>query len=331
VPGPPTIGTRPPWLRDPAHGWRAGTLDRTLFAATADELARSEGFDIVARRFAEAWLQTQADHPELRAVFRNTPRYLLLVAAMVLHHRRDARDPASGITAGRLLEFFRHTARPAVSVSPGQVKAMLAHARLHGLLQPVAAHATLRADSRVRPLQPTPVLERTMQAWVAGFLRAIEPVPTLPLPLPAPAPTMLRTPGVVAEMFSYRLAAMREDGFVLFEGQPGLRWVLAHDQGYRVFLHLVRTTRPRPGGGAQSETSLAELARLSGASRGTVRNLLADARALGWFDDDPAGALKLNAAAWHTALHWVARELIWMHGLLGEAYANRYRLAARAG
>jgi hypothetical protein len=321
------LPTQPTWLTTPPHVWRAGALDRTALIAQADALARCAGFDNAAQRFATCWLQTQAEHPELRAVFRNTPRYLLLVASLVLHHRRDPVDPRSGITPGRLQGFFEHTASAAVAVGDGQVKAMLAHARLHGFLEPMATSNGVRGDARTRPLQPTALLQSTMHAWVMGFLRPMECLPELALP--DTPQNLLAVPGVVPEMFSYRMAALKEDRFVLFEGLPGLRWVLAHDHGYRLFLNLVRESRPQPDGSAVLKLSAAALARASGVPRGTVRNLLQDAASQDWFDGAPSapGAWRIRAPAWALARHWLARELLWMHGLVCAAHSRCASLA----
>jgi hypothetical protein len=305
----------PAWLRqDPQH-WRAGTLDRKALWAQVHTLAASAGFVPQAQRFARCWLQTQAEHPELRAVFRNTQRYLLLVASLVLHQRRDAAEPGSGITPGKLLAFFEHSALPALRCSPGQVKAMMAHARLQGLLKDDTAEAT---DGRVRPLVPTPLLQRTMASWVRGFVAAMDGV----LPLPARAPQVLTTPAVVARMFGYRLAALTEDRFVLLEGLDGLRWVMAHDHGYRVMLHLVLAAQPGAAGEpVPVPLSVSEIARTADVSRGHVRNLLDDAAAEGWWAGERSASdgLLITPERWATALEWIARELVWMHGLLRAA------------
>jgi hypothetical protein len=323
---PPAPG-RPPWLRDDPRFWRAGTLDRPGLQATAAALAREPGFDAWMRRFAECWLATQDMHPPLRAVFRNTPRYLLLVASLVLHHQRNPADPASGVTASRLLAFFDERVAPVLNTSAGQVKSMLAHARLSGFLQPQPGPA----DARLRPLQPSPLLRQVMSDWVAGFLRAMADVPGLTLPVP---PTeLLATPGLVAEMFSYRLSAVGQDRFALYEGQPPLRWVLAHDGGYRVYLQLLSVARPQADGSALAPLSAAALARRAGVSRGTVRNLMADAAHQGW-----QAAIGAEGAGWHAsadavavARHWVALELVWMHGLLLAAWTAQQGARPAAG
>lgn len=307
---------RPVWLNDDPRHWRPGTLDRAGLNAEAAALARRADFHFLMQRFAACWLQTQADHPELRAVFRNTQRYLLLIASLVLDHRRNPADPASALTARRLLQFFEEVAGPFAPASAGQVKAMLAHARLHELVCP----APMGGDRRQHPLQPTERLHRTMRQWVGGFLRAMTGIDELRLPDHADA--LLDRPGLVPEMFAYRLAAMQHDRFVLFECQPMLRWVLAHDGGYRVFLNLVRVAEPMPGGGAIVRLSAGELAHRGSVSRGTVRNLMADAAAQDWLET-PAPApvgWRLSARGMAVARHWVALELVWMHGLVCAAW-----------
>lgn len=313
---------RPAWLRtDPAR-WAPGTLDRAALFEQVRALAARPGFDQVGQRFALCWLRTQETHPELRAVFRNTPRYLLLVASLVLHHRRDPAVPGSGVTPGNLLRFFGDTASHAVSTSPGQVKAMLAHARLHGLLHQPAADPHRVVDSRLRVLAPSPRLQGIMKAWVQGFLATMEGVPELPLP--DDGLEALTTPEGVAGMFAFRMAALNIERFVLWEGLEGLDWVLAHDHGYRLMLNLVRAAGPAPDGRRPLRITVSELAAAVGASRSHVRNVLADAQAQRWFvQEGPRSPLCFEPAAWDLAMHWIARELVWMHGLLLAAEPQR--------
>jgi hypothetical protein len=327
---------RPSWLLDDPSRWRAGTLDREALRAETAALARRAGFHQRAQAFAHHWLQTQAEHPALRTVFRNTPRYMLLVTTLVLAHRaaaglgrgagpggsgpRDTR-PASGgpagITPGQLADFFATQLPGALRAGPSQLKAMLAHARLQGLLMPAPGGA----DGRQRPLLPTPLLQRILCQWVAGFLHAAEGDPAFPLP--ATPARMVAVPGLVADVFSYRLAAVTEDRFVLFESLPALGWVLRHDHGYRCFLHMVQAGVMQADGTLRVPLSTAELARRAGAARGTVRQLLADAAAQGWLHAEaPALGWRWTAAATRTALHWIALELTWMHALACAAWAD---------
>lgn len=310
----------PPWLRTHPQAWQRGTLDRAALHAAGRALAARPGFERLAAHFARNWLRVQADHPALRSVFRNTPRYLLLIASVVLHHRRDPADPLGGVTPSRLAQFFAHAVRAHLHVSPSQLKAMLAHARLHGLLRPAAGGAGV--DARFRPLEPTPLLEGILRQWIAGFLHACQGEEALRLP--APVDAMVGTPGLVGEMFGYRLAALEQDRFILWEdfAQP-LAWVLRHDHGYRVFLQMTETLQVSPDGAALVPISANEIARRAAVSRGTVRNLLADARAQGWFvESAPPGARHLAPQALQVTMRWVALELEWMHGLTCAAWAG---------
>lgn len=329
---PPQLGVtcpvqpwRPPWLNDHPRLWKAGTLDRARLHSDAVALSRQPDFDAVARRFACLWLDTQVAHPSLRAVFRNTARYLLLVNSVVMHHRRDPADSRSGITPGRLLAFFERDLHGTLQTSGSQVKAMLAHAKLHGLLQPVPDPG----DLRYRPLVPSPMLIEILRDWVRAFLRAAEGIADLPLPA-APA-IMVAAPGMVGEVFSYRTAALTEDGFILWRDIGALQWVIKRDNGYRVFLHMVAAMQPQPDGTAIIPLTAAELARRSGATRGTVRNLLLDAVAQGWFD---TGAPKtegwrLRPADLEVVRYWIALEILWMHGLARAAYESAVPAADR--
>ena len=194
-------------------------------------------------------------------MLRNTARYLLLVSSVVMHHRRDPSDPRSGITSSRVQEFFRQDLRGTFATSASQVKAMLAHARLHDLLQPVAGSG----DSRYRPLEPSPRLIGILQDWVQAFLVATEGVDGLPLPA-SPA-AMAARPGLVGEVFSYRIAALTEDRFILWQGIDALKWVIPRDYGYRVFLHMVAAMVPDPDGSMRVPLTVTELARRAWARR----------------------------------------------------------------
>ena len=312
---------RPAWLREHPQAWAPGTLDRDALHAASRALAANEGFEQRASHFARNWLRVQAEHPGLRSVFRNTPRYLLLIASAVMHHRRDPADPLSGVTPSRLAQFFAHAVRAHLHVSASQLKAALAHARLHGLLQP-AAGRTQVTDARFRPLEPTALLDGILRQWIAGFLRACEGDEALPLP--APVDAMIATPGLVGEMFGYRLAALEHDRFILWEdfAQP-LAWVLRHDHGYRVFLQMTEAMQALPDGTALVPITAQEISRRAAVSRGTVRNLLADAQAHGWFvEPAPAGARRLAPKTLQVTLQWTALELVWMHGLACAAWAR---------
>jgi hypothetical protein len=306
-------------MRDHPAQWRAGSLDRTALYAAAERLAAQRDFPARAQAFARGWLETQATYPALRAVFRNSQRYLLLVASLVLHHRRDPADPLTGITPGRLQQHFDVAVRPRLPISATQVKAIVAHARLNGLL----AVAQSPADARVRLLEPTTLLESIFQRWLLGFLQAGDGEASLSLPV-APG-VVAAQPGIAGEVFSYRSAALTEDGFILWQddAQP-LAWVLRHDHGYRVFLHMTEAMRPRADGGATVGLNATSLAARAGAARGTVRNLLADARAQGWFADEPSRhGLRLTPHSVRTTLAWIALELVWMHGLALSAWHLR--------
>ena len=304
---------RAPWLRRPPHAWQPGLLDRAALQQAAASLAAKPGFDAVARRFAQCWIDTQDSQPALRTVLRNSSRYLMLVACLVLHHGRDPADPLSGITPGRVHDFFERQARGRVDAGASQIKAMLGHARVHGLLQERPG----TGDARFRPLAPTPLLEGAMQRWVAGFLQAMDGC----LPLPAASDDMAGVPGLVGEVFTYRLAALTHDRFVLTEGQDATAWLMSRDRGYRLFLHLVRLMQVQPDGSAVVSTGFNDLAALARVSRGTVRNLFLELHAQGWFSGGPASQqLVIDQAHVRLALHWVALELVWMHGLASAAW-----------
>lgn len=309
---------RQAWLRDDPRQWRAGTLDREALLADAAALARRSGFGTRAQAFARNWLRVHAAHPALRAVLRNTPRYLLLVVTLVLHHRHGRSAERDGITPGQIAAFFDAHLHGVLRTSLTQVKAMLAHARLQGLLHP-APHPG--SDARLRPLVPTPLLDGLLRHWVAAFLEAADGDPAFPLP--APPSAMVAVPGLVAEVFSYRLSALSEDRFALIDAVPTLGWVLRHDYGYRAFLLMVDAAQPQPDGTMLVPLTHSELARRAGVARGTVRQLVADAASQGWLHaNTPPVGWRWSAEAAHTTLLWIALELLWMHALACAAWVH---------
>jgi hypothetical protein len=177
-------------------------------------------------------------------------------------------------------------------------------------------------DARFRPLEPTPLLDGILRQWIAGFLHACEA--DAALRLPAAVDVMVGTPGLVGEVFGYRLAALEQDGFILWQdfAQP-LAWVLRHDHGYRVFLQMTEALTLQRDGSALVPVTTSDLARRAAVSRGTVRNLLVDAQTQGWFAKPaPPGARRLAPEALQITLRWVALELEWMHGLACAAWAG---------
>lgn len=303
------------WLRDPPHLWRPGTLDRDALHHAAAALARRDGFIAAAAEFARCWQQAYDGNATLRAVMRNSARYLFLATCMYMHHRRRVDDPGDGITVSRMIEFYgtRGTQRFGTDASPSRIKAIIAHCKMRGLLQP--AHVT--ADARVRPLQPTPKLEQALAVWVGGFLRGIAPV----LPLPAPVEVMVQRPRFLGELFSYRLAAMVEDGFALPERLPLMQWVMSREKGYHVFLSLVRELRMAPDGTALVHLLPVALAERAGVSRGTVLNLLAGFEREGLVGRAAdCRALRLQPAFIDLATMWIALEFLWMHTLACAAW-----------
>ncbi|MFO1328865.1 MAG: helix-turn-helix domain-containing protein [Rubrivivax sp.] len=307
----------PSWLRRDPHPWAPGTLDRQGLYAEAHELAASPHFGELARAFAASWLSTQDDNPALRAVLRNSARYSLLVLCLVLHHRRDAADALSGITPSRVLEMFDRVSRRRIEAGESQVKAILAHARTQGLLAPRAGPG----DARFRPLDPTARLTHAMQQWVAGFLRPLQGV----RPLPVAPDELVAQPGLVGEVFSLRVAAQQDDGFLLTDDHPAMRWMMSRDRGYRLFLQLVRAMDFGADGRATVALSANELARRAGVARATVVQLLEDLRAYGWLEPGagPRPSIAMDARHVTLALQWIALEMVWMRGLSLVAWRHR--------
>lgn len=231
----------PCWLHQHPPDWAPGTLNRAALQQAAAALRAEPGFDGHARHFAACWQAAYDGSTTLHAAMRDTPHDLLLVACLRLAHVQgrtpgadDHADGPPGVTRTRLIHCLTRGGRELASVGPSHVKAMLGHARAHGLLRPVAGRGD---DARLRPLKPTPLLQQAMSHWVAGFLRGIAPR----MALPAAPQVMVARPGFLGELFTYQLAGFVEDRYILSEGLPALRWIMDRTKGYHLFLSLMRT------------------------------------------------------------------------------------------
>jgi len=301
-----------PWLHDHPSRWRAGTLDLPGLRRAADALRRRPGFDADVRHFAACWQQAYDASPVLTTAMRNNARYLMLVACLCLDHARDPDRPDDSITPGRLIALYARLGRGLVTASPSRVKSMLAHARARGLLRPVVGSG----DARRRPLEPSPALRDAMAAWVAGFLRGVAPALSLP---EAPA-RMVARPGFVGELFSYRVAALREDRFSINQGLPAIRWITDREKGYHMFLSLMRGMHLRPDGSAVTSGVAQELADRAGLSRGTARNFILGCRDKGWIVPGEVTQLVLQPVFVDEAMHWIGLEFVWMHAMACAAW-----------
>ena len=301
------------WLRRHPAQWAAGTLDRSALLSAANALCVQPGFDAAARHFAKCWQAAYTGNPVLTSVMRNTARYLLLVACVRMDHLRGPALSGVEITPGRLIEFLTSGGRELASVSPSRVKAIIGHARAHGLLRSLSGPG----DARQHPLEVTEKLRVAMGDWVAGFLRGIAPL----RPLPAAPEEMVAMPGFIGELFTYRLAAFVEDHFILSELVPELRWIMDRERGYYLFLSLLRAMKLQADGSAVACCVRASMAAHAGLSRGTVRNFFEGCREQGWLQ--PEGAhhrLRLTPAFTRASLLWIALEFEWMDVLARSAW-----------
>lgn len=309
-----------PWLRHHPSAWRAGTLDLAGLRQAADALRRRPGFIEDVRHFAACWQAAYDSNPVLVSVMRNNARYVLLVACLWLDHVRDPRQPAESITRTRLIAFYERLGRGLVTASPWRVKAMLAHARARGLLQPVA-HV---GDARWHPLEPTPALQEAMACWVTGFLRGVAPV----LPLPEPPEHMVQRPGLVSEIFTYRLNAFLEDRYAINQGLPAIRWFTDREKGYYMLLSVMRGLEEQADGSGVARVVPQHLADCAGVARTTVRNMIGACSEQGWFSLEPGHRLRLSPAFFDEVMHWFGLEFVWMHTLATAAW---HRLRQSSG
>lgn len=304
-----------PWLRHHSQQWQAGTLDVPGLSAAALALSQQPGFDLALRHFALCWQQGYDSSPVLNSVMRNNARYVLLLACLWLDHVRDPALPGVSVTAGRVLGFYERIDRSLVVGGPSRIKTILGHVRAAGLLQPSQnAHA---GDARLRPLEPTPALRQAMACYVAGFLRGIAPV----LPLPAAPEVMVRTPGFIGELFTYRLAALLHERFSINQGLPALTWVTNREKGYPLLLSLVRHLSLHADGTALVAGVPQQMADIAGISRGTARNFVQACIEQGWMVAGAGHSYTLQPAFVSQLMQWMGREFVWMHTLACAAYA----------
>jgi len=309
----PCAGPGPvPWLRHPPFAWQPGTLDRDGLTAAAHALAGAPGFDRAVQRFARCWHEGYTSSPVLVSVMRNNARYVLLLACLVLDHRRDPLLPEVSVTPGRVLDFYARIDHRLVVGGLSRIKAILGHVRAAGLLQPAPGSG----DARRRPLQPTPALRRAMAGYVAGFLRGVAPV----LPLPAAPQQMVVVPGFVSELFSYRLAALVHDRFAINHGLPAMTWITNREKGYPLLLAMLRSVAAQPDGSALAQGVPQQMADLAGISRGTARNFLQACIDEGWIEPRPGHAWQLRPAFHAEVMQWMGREFLWMHTLACAAW-----------
>ena len=304
-----------PWLRHHPQQWQAGTLDISALSADAHALSQQPGFDLALRHFALCWQQGYDSSPVLNSVMRNNARYVLLLACLWLDHVRDPALPGVSVTPGRVLGFYERIDRSLVVAGPSRIKTILGHVRAAGLLQPSAR--THVGDARKRPLEPTPALRQAMAAYVAGFLRGLTPV----LTLPAAPEVMVTTPGFIGELCTYRLAALLHERFFINQGLPALTWVTNRDKGYPLLLCLVRHLSLHGDGTAQVAGVPQQVAHIAGISRGTARNFLLGCIEHGWMVAGPDHSYTLQPVFVAQLMQWMGREFVWMHTLACAAYA----------
>lgn len=303
----------PPWLRAEPSDWPPDTLDRDALYLDASRTTLAPGFLGLARAVAGEVLRCLDQSPTAMRVVRDMPMYLLLVCCMHLHHRRAPDKPSSGVTLTNLRELYsrRGTRRYA---SDTHLRDMLAWARQRGLLRPAST-----ADGRIRPLEPTELMERIFQQWVNSFVAA----GVMPLPPALVDPEGMPSKPLVYEVLSYRIMAYRVDGFVLTERFPQIQALMQRRHGYHVFLSLVADMPTDDAVCGEMPLSLSSLANRFQVSRGTVRNVLSLAETEGLLCYDGARETVLTSPGFIDLAHrWMGLEITWMSGLFRAASAS---------
>jgi hypothetical protein len=334
------------WLNAPPHVWQPGTLNREALHAEADRLVRHPQFEEALQGFITHWLANYDWHPATHRMMRDTPLYLTLVFCMYLHYRRNVADPAGGITLSAVTDLFAKGSLARTFAGSSRVKDMLTRAQRTGWLArlPVlevgaqrdasasAFCSTLgekrRHDKRSKPNAPTPQMADVFRRWIWAFLTSAQPL----LPLPHGLESLERiNDSITYEVFSYRIASYIEDRFTITERHQPVQTFMMREHGYHVFLKLMQSAH-REAGEIIASAPTATLAQGLGIARATVRNMLAHAQEQGWLQAGRGGQrVVLDPAFYQAGRHWIALELLWMHGLASAAIERRLAIDERYG
>jgi Bacterial regulatory proteins, gntR family len=310
--------TKPAYLSDAPHKWRAGLLDRDALEMQAQQMMNGTDFEKQRQHFAQYMLQTYTSNWALDRVMRNHARFALLSFLMYLHHQKEQ---TGGITYSGLLDLFQagqHTSA-GVLASPSRIKAMLMLSRMAGHLRLSAQ--SLGADRRTKTLEPTDKLLIPAQQWLAGFLQSMQSS----LPMAASAEKLNATPGLLGEVLSYNVQAYVHDHFTLHESFQGVQRFMQRDGGYLLLMALMQTMERDPASGqwhaSAQPHALSQEFRIS---RGTVRNALADCVAEGWIVSQARGGRDwlLSDTFAYQCRRWAAYEMVWMAGNVNAAYVR---------
>lgn len=299
----------PPWLRNCPSAWNAETLDRGALRTCARAMRQHPRFDLAQRRFALNMLEAFENHRPLNRLLRGEGELAFLAFVLSLHYGRDNGDPESGATYSRVIELFGLLKLG----SPTLVKALLALARLRGQLQVETV-----SGSRTKLLVPTDKLINTLLIWFHANLSAVEWIE----PLPEPATVLAAKPEMLYQIFSYAVDAYVHNHFFLSEDFPPVRAFMARNHGYLILMALIASAERRADGRIIASAPSADLAQRLSLSRGTVRNMLNQARHHGWVTSISRGSYEIELSAEFAELcnDWMSMELTWMSGVARTAW-----------
>lgn len=197
--------------------------------------------------------------------------------------------------------------------SPTLVKALLGMARLRGHLRAQAV-----TGSRTKLLVPTDSLLETLAVWFTANLTAVE----LLHPFPEPAAHLGKQPAMLYQIFSYGVSAYVHNGFFLSEDFPMVRAFMGRSNGYLVLMALIASAEADAQGHLIAAAPSQQLAQALSVSRGTVRNMLKQAREAGWLTEISRGSYQVRLSQEFADLcdDWMAMEFAWMSALAAEAW-----------
>jgi hypothetical protein len=233
-------------------------------------LRRHPRFPDALRAFGTMVLQLYRGNRLINLITDDRGRLLLAVFAISLHYARHADDPASGLTAARLISLFVENGLG----SPGRAKALIALMRWGGYLEDAPA----ARDRRIKALQPTEkMLALHRERW-RGALGAA----ALVAPEAAQGLARFDEPGFLP---AYVIAQASEfqGGFRLLDHGPELQLFADRNAGFPIVLGIMLAAAPddgMPPTGA-IPVSASALAKRFNVSRTQVNRLLHDAQAAG--------------------------------------------------
>ena len=228
--------------------------------------------------------------------------------------------PGSGVTVARVIEIFSRGASHGPHcflASPTRIKDLMSLISYNGGLVPVI-HS---GDRRVKLLAPTEKLIDPAKRWLREFLQIVR----LVLPLQMEALDVSNE--LLGEILSYIIFAYANGGFILYEGYPEIRKCMMREAGYHVLMYLLSTMHTQCDGIVLANTPFEKMSRQFNVARATIRNVFNNLASDGHINIERGGHhVILSPHFIELCDHWIALELVWMHGLALAAWGNIHAL-----